>query len=130
MVVEGFGRELETEFVLEFHEQIDRHGGIEPELRELGVHVDSVFRNPQDFAELIDAERGNFVFCHALHPQTAGTIGTGGRMSNHSAAAGVSSAWSTVPDGWVARNWACASSAKRPERATSSSKVPLSMMRP
>ena len=49
------------------------------------------FGNPQDLGELINAERGNFVFCHARYTrQTAGTIGTGGRMSNHSAAAGVS----------------------------------------
>ena len=35
----------------------------------------------RSIGELINAERGNFVFCHALHPQTGGTIGTGDRLS-------------------------------------------------
>src|SRR3954452_7303929 len=40
MIVERLGRELELKPILKLHQEIHRHGGVEPKTGELRVHVD------------------------------------------------------------------------------------------
>src|SRR5215213_5670527 len=84
VIVERLGRELELEFVLQLHQQINRHGGVESKAGELRVDVHLVLRNPQDLGQLIDAERRDLVFSHegALFGSSENRRDNRGRRSN------------------------------------------------
>src|SRR5690242_2305752 len=76
MVVEVVGGQLEIELLLEFHHDVDDHGGVEPQAVEFHLAVDAVRLDPHRIAERRHAKFGDFFSRHVrIRSKTGGHYG-------------------------------------------------------